>query len=88
MVEPEITFTDLTQVINLAEKMLKYVINCVLENNLNELKFFESYEPEKKKEIISKLKKIAGEEFKKIDYNEAIKILEKSKEKFIFNNIK
>ncbi|MCE8163532.1 MAG: asparagine--tRNA ligase [Candidatus Moeniiplasma glomeromycotorum] len=88
MVEPEMTFTDLEGVINLAERMIKHVVNHVLVNNNSELKFLENYDEENKKEIISKLKKFAGEKFKKIDYNKAIELLEKSKEIFVFNDIK
>jgi len=95
MVEPEMAFADLDEVVNLAERLIKYVINYVLDNNNSELKYLESYEENKenkkketKKEIISKLKKITGERFKKIDYGEAIKILEKNKENFAFNDIK
>jgi asparaginyl-tRNA synthetase len=88
MAEIEMTFANLTQIINLAEKMLKYVINYVLENSLNELEFFENYESENKKEIISKLKKNVDGKFKKINYDETIKILEKNKKNFVFNDIK
>lgn len=88
MVEPEMTFTDLAGIINLAERLIKYVINYVLNNNSPELKYLENYDEENKKEIISKLKKIAGKEFKRIDYEETIKILEKNRQNFIFNTIK
>jgi len=88
MVESEMTFTDLERVIDLAENLIKYVINYVLDNSSVELKYLESYDKKNKKEIISKLKKIVDESFKKIDYNEVIKILEKNKENFVFNNIK
>ena len=95
MVEPEMTFTDLEETINLAEKLIKYAINYVLDNNSYELECLENYEEDKenkknktKKEIISKLKNIASEKFKKIDYKEVIKILEKSKKNFVFNDIK
>jgi asparaginyl-tRNA synthetase len=94
MVEAEIAFADLEETTNVVEGLIKHVINCVLDNNNDELEYLENHEENKeskkketKKEIISKLKKIAGEEFKKIDYNEAIKILKKNKENFIFDNI-
>ena len=81
-------FADLETIINLAEALIKYVINYVLDNNSTELKYLENYEEKNKKEIINKLKKNTGEEFKKIDYVEAIKILEKNQENFIFSDIK
>lgn len=88
MVEPEMSFTDLEEITNLAEKLIKYVINYVLDNNSQELKYLENYDEKNKKAIISKLKKITGEEFKKIDYGESIEILEKNKKNFISNDIK
>lgn len=86
MIEPEMIFTDLNGIINLAERLIKYVVNYVLANNNLELKFLENYE--ENKEITSRLKKIVNEELKKIDYDEAIKILEKNKNRFVFSNIK
>jgi asparaginyl-tRNA synthetase len=88
MVEPEMAFTNLDEVTDLAKKLIKYVINYVLDNNSPELNYLENYDKENKKEIINKLKKITGWEFKKIDYNEVIRILEKNKESFAFSNIK
>jgi len=88
MIEPEMTFTDLDRVINLAERLIKYVINCVLDNNSIELKYLENYDKENKKEIISKLKRILDADFRRVDYGESIEILKKSKKKFVFDNIK
>ena len=88
MIEPEMAFADLEKIINLAERLIKYVINYALDNNGHELKYLESYEEKNKKKIISKLKKIVDREFKKVDYEEVIKILEKNKENFTFSNIK
>lgn len=95
MVEPEMVFVDLEETTNLAERLIKYVINYVLDNNSYELEYLENYgenkENEKKKvkkEIISKLKKITHGEFKKIDYNKVIEILERNRGNFVFNDIK
>ncbi len=88
MIEPEMAFVDLEKIINLAERLIKYVINYALDNNGYELKYLEDYEEKNKKKIISKLKKIVDREFKKVDYEEVIKILEKNKENFTFSNIK
>src|SRR5947208_3185248 len=85
MIEPEMVFADLDKITDLAERLIKYVVNQVLENNLNELEYLEK---NKEKEIINKLKKITSEEFKKVDYNEIIKILEKNKKNFVFGDIK
>ena len=88
MVEPEMVLADLEKITDLAERLIKYIISYILDNNHLELKYLENYDKENKKEIISKLKKIIDKGFKKIDYNEDIKILEKNKKNFVFNNIK
>ena len=88
MVEPEMAFADLNDILNLAEELIKYVINYVLNNNNSELKYLESYDKENKKEIISKLKKIVDNQFKKVDYAQALEILKVKKENFVFNDIK
>ena len=87
MVEPEMAFADLEKIVSLAEQLIKYVINYVLDNNSTELKYLESRE-ENKKEIINKLKEVRDiKEFKKIEYTQAIEILKEKKENFIFNDI-
>jgi asparaginyl-tRNA synthetase len=88
MVEPEMVFADLETITNLAEALIKYVINYVLDNNSTELKYLENYDKENKKEIINKLKKNSDRQFKKIDYSQAIEILKEKKEIFVFNDIK
>ena len=85
MVEPEMAFADLNTIINLAEKLIKYVVNYIISNNIKELEFLENYN---KKLKINKLKEVSNADFKKIDYNESIKILEKNRSSFVFNDIK
>ncbi|CAG8822931.1 11967_t:CDS:2, partial [Racocetra persica] len=71
----EMAFADLEIIINLAEKMIKYVINYVLDNNSTELEYLENYDQENKKEIINKLKKIVDKKFERMDYSEHEKYL-------------
>jgi asparaginyl-tRNA synthetase len=85
MIEPEMAFADLEAIINLAKRLVKYVINHILANNIKELELLENYN---QKEIISKLKKILGNDFRKVDYSESIEILKKNKQKFVFSDIK
>jgi asparaginyl-tRNA synthetase len=87
MVEAEIAFIGLEEVINLVEKMIKKIINNLLINNILELEYFENYN---QKEIITKLKKIVSADFKKVDYGESVKILDSAsnQKKFVFNDIK
>lgn len=85
MIEPEMAFTDLETIINLAKRLVKYVINYIITNNIKELEFLENYN---RKEIINKLKRILNNDFRKVDYSKSIEILKKNKQKFVFNNIK
>lgn len=85
MIEPEMAFVDLETIINLAKRLVKYVINYIITNNIKELEFLENY---KRKEIINKLQKILSNDFRKVDYSEGVEILKKNKQKFVFNDIK
>lgn len=79
MIEPEIAFADLTDNMLLAEGMLKYVINYVLEHAPEEMNFFNQFID---KGLIDRLKLVGGADFGRVTYTEAIEILEKNNEKF------
>ncbi len=79
MIEPEIAFADLTDNRNLAEDMMKYIINYVMENAPEEMKFFNSFID---KGLIARLENIVNSKFGCITYTEAIDLLKKSKENF------
>ncbi len=79
MVEPEIAFAGLKEDMELAEQLLKYVINYVLENAKEEIEFFNSFID---KGLIERLQNIISNDFAKITYTEAIEILEKANVKF------
>lgn len=79
MIEPEIAFAELPQVMDLAEDMVKYIINHVLETLPEEMNLFNQFV---EKGIIDKLTNIVKSDFKRITYTEAIDILEKSDKKF------
>lgn len=72
MIEPEIAFADLDDDMDLAESMLKYIINYVLENAKEEMEFFNNFID---KELISRLKNVINSEFARITYTEAIELL-------------
>jgi len=75
MLEPEMAFADLNDIIILAEKLVKFVINYALNNNYLELEYFV-----KKGELkIEKLQEIIKQPFAKITYTEAIQILQAKK---------
>lgn len=78
-VEPEMAFAELPEVIETAEKMIKYIINTLLERCQNELEFFDAHF---EKGLIEKLKSVAASSFEVMDYTKAIEILKNSGEKF------
>ena len=79
MIEPEIAFADLAADASLAEAMLKYIFNAVLTERPDDMAFFEE---RIEKGLIAKLQGMIDREFVRMDYTEAIKILETTKEKF------
>lgn len=89
MVEPEIAFADLEDNMNLAEEMLKYVIDYALKNCKEELEFLnnrlleeEKSKPQNERSELSLLDKLSfclSNDFERITYTEAIKILKSSK---------
>jgi asparaginyl-tRNA synthetase len=81
MIEPEIAFADLSDDATLAEALLKYVLEAVLEERSDDMAFFDE---RIEKGVIAKLQGIVGSEFVRMDYTEAIGILEKAKGKFDF----
>ncbi len=79
MIEPEIAFADLKDDMILAESMLKYVINYVLEHAPEEMNFFNSFVDQG---LLERLQHVANSEFGRVTYTEAIEILEKNNDKF------
>ena len=79
MIEPEIVFADLQDNMELAEAMLKYVINYVLENAPEEMAFFNQFVD---KGLIERLKHVATSDFGRVTYTEAVELLEKHNDKF------
>jgi len=81
MMEPEMAFADLNDDMALAEKMLKYLISYILKELPEEMEFFNKFIDEGIKE---RLDNILSADFGRVTYSEAIEILEKSGEKFIY----
>jgi asparaginyl-tRNA synthetase len=81
MMEPEMAFADLNDDMNLAEKMLKYLIAYVIKELPEEMEFFNKFiDPG----ISERLNNILDAEFGRVTYTEAVEILIKSGEKFIY----
>jgi len=81
MIEPEIAFADLGDDATLAERLLKFVLKAVLTERPDDMAFFEE---RIEKGIIAKLQGIVDKPFVRMDYTEAIRILESSNQKFEF----
>lgn len=79
MIEPEIAFADLEDNMELAEDMIKFVIEYVLDQCPEEMAFFNSFVD---KGLLDRLHALVNSKFKKITYTEAIDILLKSGHKF------
>ena len=75
MIEPEAAFAALEDNADLAEDFLKYIFRKVLEENPDEMTFFDNFI---QKGVKARLEKITGSSFARITYTEAIGILEKS----------
>jgi len=81
MIEPEIAFADLSDDATLAERLLKFTLETLLNESQEDLAFFDE---RIEKGLFEKLQGIVRSEFVRIDYGEAIGILERTKEKFEF----
>ncbi len=79
MIEPEMAFADLDDNMELAEDMLKYVINYVMEHAPEEMEFFNSFVD---KGLIERLRNVATSDFARVTYTDAVGILEKNNDKF------
>lgn len=79
MIEPEIAFADLEDDMELAENMLKYVLEVLLEHCSEELDFFEKFYS---KGLIERLSLVLASDFARVSYTEAVKLLEDSGENF------
>src|SRR5665811_2601145 len=81
MVEPEIAFADLSDNATLAEELVKYLFNAVLEERGEDMAFFNE---RIEKGTIARLETIVRSEFVRMEYTEAIRVLESAKQKFEF----
>ncbi|AAZ27879.1 MULTISPECIES: asparagine--tRNA ligase [Colwellia] len=79
MVEPEIAFADLSDAADLAEEMLKYVFKAVLEERPDDMAFFQQRVD---KTVLDRLNSVINTDFVRLDYTDAITILENCGKKF------
>lgn len=74
-VEPEVAFAELPDIIEIAEALIKHIINSVLQKCPEELKFFDKHF---EKGLIEKLETVAGHDFAVMTYTEAVERLKSS----------
>lgn len=79
MIEPEIAFADLSDDMQLAEQMLKYVISYVLENAPEEMQFFNQFVD---KGLLDRLEHVLTSDFGHVTYTDAIALLEPHNDQF------
>lgn len=81
MVEPEVAFADLSDDADLAEDMLKHIIRAVLEEREDDIAFFQQRIDDT---VIERLEGVVSNSFERMEYSEAVNILQNCKEKFEF----
>lgn len=79
MVEPEICFADLNDDMDLAEDMIKYIFNYVLDNCSEEMEFFNNFID---KTLLDRLNNVINSDFARISYTDAVAELEKHNDEF------
>lgn len=81
MIEPELAFAELPDIMEVAEDMVKYVIGYVLEQAPEEMEFFNKFVD---KGLLERLNHVYTSDFGRVTYTEAIELLKKSNEKFVY----
>jgi asparaginyl-tRNA synthetase len=79
MIEPEMAFADLNDNMEIAEEMLKYIIQYVLDHAPEEMEFFNNFVD---KGLLERLDNILSNEFGRVTYTEAVELLQKSGQQF------
>ena len=79
MIEPEMAFAELSDNMDVAEAMIKYVISYVLEHCKQELEFLNKFVD---KELIERLTAVANSDFGRVTYTDAVKILKEHNDEF------
>jgi asparaginyl-tRNA synthetase len=82
MIEPEVAFNDLEANAKLAEQLLKYVFQAVLNERRDDLEFFAQHVD---KEALNRLEQFVSSDFAQVDYTDAIEILKNCGKTFDFD---
>jgi asparaginyl-tRNA synthetase len=81
MIEPEIAFCNLKELMNIEEEMLKYVVKTVLDRCSDEIDFCTQFV---EKSLKDKLTKLINSEFVRITHHDVVDILKKADVKWEF----
>jgi asparaginyl-tRNA synthetase len=81
MVEPEMAFCDLQGDMDLAEELVKYLVRDIREHCPAELGLFAKFVD---KELLARLDFVIERQFQRLSYTEAVRLLQRSGEKFEF----
>jgi asparaginyl-tRNA synthetase len=81
MIEPEIAFADLDDDAELAERYLKFMVRSALEARGDDLAFFEEHV---EKGLVQRLERLVESQFTRMDYTEAVAVLQRSGRSFEF----
>ena len=79
MIEPEIAFADIDDVMDIEEEMLKYIIDYVIRELPEEMSFFDSFV---EKGLLDRLHNILEHDFVRLSYTDAVDILKKHNDMF------
>ncbi len=79
MIEPEMAFADLSDSMDVAEAMIRYVIRTVMEKCPDEMNFFNSFVD---KGLKARLEGVASADFGRVSYTDAVEILKKNNDRF------
>ncbi len=74
MIEPEIAFIDINEVLNISTKFIKYVVNFILKKCSDEISFLNNFTPD----LLKKLNQTVNVSFETITYTEAIELLQEA----------
>lgn len=80
-IEPEVAFAELPDIIELAEELIKHILNTVLDKCMPELTFFDKFV---EKGLIEKLRNVVSHKFGIVEYTDAIRLLKESGADFVY----
>ena len=81
MIEPEMAFCDLNQLMDIEESMLKYVVSYVMENCKDELEFCDKFIYNG---LLNRLNNLVSKQFVRISHKEVVDLLKKADKKWEF----